>query len=418
MMSASKFFGREHLSRIADGLVVAVTVSLPWSTSATGILIVLWLLAFIPTIDMTTLRRDVLTWAGGLPVLLWLLAVLGMLWADVTWSERFGGVDGFNRLLVVPLLLAQFRRSEHGRLVLIGFFASVLSVLLLSWFLVLIPGLPWRGSEFGVPVKDYILQGEDFLICAFVLFKLACDDGRARRWRLAAGHVALAVLFLANIAFVATGRTTLLVAPVLALLLGWRQFRWKGLVGATLLGCIVGATVSLESPYLRARLNTSMIDLHAYLASDALNSTGLHLEFLKKSLSFVETAPIIGHGTGSILEQFRDVAVGQTGASSVASVNPHNQILAVAIQLGLIGAGLLIAMWAAHVALFSGQGLVPWVGLVVVVQNVVSSQFNSHLFDFTQGWFYVFGVGVIGGMVQRAKSSQAEAVQPFAPAIR
>ena len=23
--------------------------------------------------------------------------------------------------------------------------------------------------------------------------------------------------------------------------------------------------------------------------------------------------------------------------------------------------------------------------------------FNSHLFDFTEGWFYVFGVGAIGG---------------------
>jgi hypothetical protein len=411
LMPVPEFFGRKRLSYIADGLVVAVAVSLPWSTSATSILIALWLLAFIPTIDMATLRREVQTWEGGLPVLLWLLALVGMLWADVTWSERFKGLDGFNRLLVLPLLLAQFRRSEHGNRVLIGFFISVLGVLLLSWFLVLIPGLPWRGKEFaGVPVKDYVLQSEAFLICAFVLFDLACDNGRARRWRRAAGLVALGVLFLANIAFVATGRTTLLVAPVLALLVGWRQFRWKGLVSATLLGCILSATVSLGSPYLRARLSTSMSELHAYLTSDARNSTGLHLEFLKKSLSFVETAPVIGHGTGSIPEQFREAAVGETGASSVVSVNPHNQILAVATQLGLIGAGLLIAMWASHVALFSGPAMVARIGLIVVVQNVIASQFNSHLFDFTQGWLYVFGVGVMGGMVPRVQSSQAEAV--------
>jgi O-antigen ligase len=415
-MPVPEFFGRKRLSHIADGLVVAVAVSLPWSTSATGILIVLWLLAFIPTIDMATLRREVLTLAGGLPVLLWLLAVVGMLWADATWSERFKGLDGFNRLLALPLLLAQFRRSEHGRRVLIGFFTSVLGVLLLSWFLVLIPGLPWRGKEFaGVPVKDYVLQSENFLICALVLLDLACDDGRARRWRAVAGLVALGVLFLANIAFVATGRTTLLVAPVLVLLVGWRQFRWKGLVGATLLGCILAAAVSLGSPYLRARLSTSMSELRAYLASDAPNSTGLHLEFLKKSLLFVQTAPIIGHGTGSIPGQFREAAVGQTGAASVASVNPHNQILAVATQLGLIGAGLLIAMWAAHVALFSGPAMVARLGLIVVVQNVVASQFNSHLFDFTQGWLYVFGVGVIGGTVLRVQSSQAQAVQVFKP---
>jgi hypothetical protein len=37
------------------------------------------------------------------------------------------------------------------------------------------------------------------------------------------------------------------------------------------------------------------------------------------------------------------------------------------------------------------------------VQNIVSSLFNSHLFDFTSGWLYVFGVGVLGGMVLRQK---------------
>jgi O-antigen ligase len=393
------------LERFADWLVVGVAVALPWSTTATGILVVAWLAAVLPTMDAATLRRELATAAGGLPVLFWALAALGMLWADVSWSERFAGLGGFDRLLAVPLLLAQFRRSGQGRPVLIGFFASVLGVLLLSWFLVLTPGLPWRGKELGVPVKDYIIQSGNFLICAFVLFDLACDEGRARRWRCAAGLVALAGLFLANIAFVVTGRSTLLVVPALALLLGWRQFRWKGLVGAALLGCIAGAAVSFESPYLRERLNTSRVDLQAYLAGNAPNSTGLHLEFLRKSLSFVETAPIFGHGTGSIREQFREAVVTQAGASSVESVNPHNQILAVAIQLGLVGAALLAAMWLAHLMLFRGGGLNAWIGMIIVVQNVLTSLFNSHLFDFSQGWLYVFGVGVAGGIALRNRDS-------------
>ena len=60
-----------------------------------------------------------------------------------------------------------------------------------------------------------------------------------RRWRSALGLVALAFLFLADIFFVVTSRTALLVAPVLLLLLGWREFRWKGLVGAVLVGVVV-----------------------------------------------------------------------------------------------------------------------------------------------------------------------------------
>jgi hypothetical protein len=80
-------------------------------------------------------------------------------------------------------------------------------------------------------------------------------------------------------------------------------------------------------------------------------------------------------------------------------VNPHNQIFAVAIQIGLLGAFVLVAMWMAHFMLFRGGGPAAWIGIVVVIENVVSSAVNSHLFDFSQGWLYVFGVGVAGGMI-------------------
>lgn len=96
------------------------------------------------------------------------------------------------------------------------------------------------------------------------------------------------------------------------------------------------------------------------------------------------------------LEQF---VVGRNGMAAEVSVNPHNQILAVGIQLGFVGIALLLAMWLSHLALFRSPGLAGWVGLVVVIQNVVGSQFNSHLFDFTHGWLYVVGVGIAGGVV-------------------
>jgi O-antigen ligase len=395
---------RQAVQQLADWLAVAVAVSLPWSTTATGILIALWLIAALPTLELGALRRAIESWAGGLPVLLWLLAALGLLWADVSWSERLGGFDSFHRLLVIPVLLAQFRRSPSGMRVLVGFLASVLVLLLVSWLLVLFPALPWRASQFGVPVKDYILQSEEFLICAFALLGIALDQARERRWRLVAGLFAVSVAFLADIAFVATGRTALLVVPVLVLLLGYRHFRWRGLVGAVLVFGVLGGAAVAESPYLRARLATSFSEWRAWETRDAESSTGLHLEFLKKSVSFVRTAPLLGHGTGSIGEQFRNAAAGQSGAASVVSVNPHNQVLAVAIQLGLVGAAVLLAMWGAHLALFRGGSLIAWIGLVVVVQNVVSCLFNSHLFDFTQGWLYVFGVGVTGGMALRERA--------------
>jgi O-antigen ligase len=402
---------RRGLEQLADWLAVSVAVSIPWSTSATGILIVLWLLAVLPTLDVAAVRRELATAAGGLPVLLWALAALGLLWADVGWRERLGGFESFQRFLVLPLLLAQFRRSELGFRVLFGFFLSVSAVLLFSWALVLFPSLPWRSSEHGVPVKDYILQSTEFLMCAVVLLTLAIEGGRAGRWRPVAWLVALAVLFLANIAFVATGRTTLLVAPVLVVLLGWREFGLKGALAAAILFGVIGAGVAVESPYLYERLKRSIEETEAPQTGMQSNSTHQHLELIKRSVSFVLAAPIIGHGTGSIPEQYRNAAVGDEPRSLA---NPHNQILAVAVQLGLVGAAVLVAMWVAHFMLFFGPGLNAWIGMIIVTQNVVSSLFNSHLFDFTQGWLYVFGVGVAGGTAlrERARRSGSHETDP------
>jgi O-antigen ligase len=89
--------------------------------------------------------------------------------------------------------------------------------------------------------------------------------------------------------------------------------------------------------------------------------------------------------------------------------NPHNQTLNVAIQWGAVGIVLLYAMWWFHLLLFRGDGLVAWIGLLVVVQNIFTSLFNSHLFDFHEGWMYVLGVGIAGGTTFKKKSSDDDA---------
>ena len=419
MTLQAKTLDREMLAQAADYLAVGVAVSLPWPTSASGILIALWLLATLPTLEWAPAKRKIAIFAGGLPVALWLFAAVGMLWADVSWSARLEGLGGYHRLLAIPLLLAQFRRSQRGGYVFYGFLASATCLLAASWATALIPGLAVAGKPPGVPVKDYVLQSEIFLLCAIALFAVACDIWRGHDRRLAAVLFVLAALFVVNIAFVITSRTVLLVAPFLAVVLGWRQLRRKGILVAMLAGIAVAAGLWLASAHLRERMLDSAHELRAYFTSTDISSTALHLEFLRESMRILETAPVIGHGTGSIGEEFRRATAGQTGVSSVATVNPHNQILAVGIELGLVGVAVLLAMWAAHVMLFRDRGIASFIGGIVVVQNVISCFFNSHLFDFGQGWLYVFGVGVAGGMVLRERSrvSARYAPLPGAPGL-
>jgi O-antigen ligase len=398
-----------RFTRLADGLVVAVAVSLPWSTSATGILVVLWLLAVIPTLDWPSLRRELATPAGALPVLLVALGLLGMLWADVPLRERWDGVESFFKLLAIPLLFVQFRRSDRGEWVLGGYAISCVVLLLLSLVLVLWPNMPFYfPKEYGVPVKNAASQSGVFTTCIFGLLFLAYEAVIRRRWLWLLGFVAVILAMLADILFVATGRTALVVILVLLVLFAIKQLNPRGILILLAAAVALGAVAWSSSPYLRVRTETIWTDLQTYEATDARNSSGERAEFAKKSIAFIREAPIIGHGTGTIQAQFTKAAAGQTGAAGVAAANPHNQTFAVAIQLGAVGALVLWAMWIAHLWLFRSGGLAEWIGFVVVVQNVVGSLFNSHLFDFLQGWVYVVGVGVAGGMALRHRSADKQ----------
>lgn len=44
----------------------------------------------------------------------------------------------------------------------------------------------------------------------------------------------------------------------------------------------------------------------------------------------------------------------------------------------------------------------------MVVQNIFTSLFNSHIFDFHEGWMYVLGVRVGGGILLRASARRNE----------
>jgi O-antigen ligase len=406
MIQSASFgpFDRSFLVRLADLAAIAVAAALPWSTSAVGIAIAVWLVVLLPTLSAASVKRELATAAGGLPVVLWCLGVIGMLWADVSWHDRFAGLDSFHRLLAIPLLLTQFRHSENGIWVILGFFISSITVLLASYMFVLV--LSHSGyPNYGVPVHDTIFQGSLFLICGFgALGYAALAPGRQARHRPSV-IFATGALFLINFAFAAVSRIALALAPLLLLLLGWRLFRWNGILLAALLAVIAGSAMWFASPILRDRVAQTVAETLEYRETNKATSIGEHTAFLKESLAIIGAAPIIGHGTGSTPEEFRRITAGKTGVSALPTVNPHNQTFAVAIQLGLVGGIVLWAMWIAHLALFTGQSTVAWLGLVAVVENILSSTVHSHLFDFNNGWLYVFATGVLGGTVLNERAN-------------
>src|SRR5258705_5349380 len=85
-----------------DVVAAMIAASLPWSTSATSILVVLWMIVLAPTIDWETFVRDLAHPALALPAMFVALAVLGTLWADGPWAARLHGIKPLAKLLLIP----------------------------------------------------------------------------------------------------------------------------------------------------------------------------------------------------------------------------------------------------------------------------------------------------------------------------
>jgi hypothetical protein len=395
--------------RTVDLLAVLVAALLPWSTSGVAIFMVLWFVALIPTLDIRALLGSLKRPACALPIAFFALAVVGTLWADSAWPARLHGINPVAKLLAIPFLLYHFERSQRGMWVFAAFLVSCAMLMVLSWVVAVIPFTPTSKLTPGVPVKNYIDQSQEFALCMIGLALPALTYFRQLRFALAGCCVALMVGFFANMMFVVSARTALVYLPVLLALFAALHLSGRATVilfAATILAAMV---VWFSSPYLRGRVEAVAEEYH-YYEQNVVRSTGQRLEYWTKSLKFFGRNPVFGNGTGSTKELFEQDAVGQTGLAAEVIGNPHNQTLNVAVQWGLLGCVVLYAMWLSHLMLFGGTSFPVWVGLLVVVQNIMSSLLNSHLFDFHEGWMYVLGVGVAGGMVlQRRFRAQADA---------
>jgi O-antigen ligase len=387
-------------ARTADVVAVLIALALPWSTSLVGIFGVVWVIAVAPTFDPAAFAASLKRPISALPIALFALAAVGTLWSDAQWGARLYAISPTAKLLVLPILLYRYQRSTRGMWVLTAFLISCALLMAASWIVAFDPGLslkPKPEAERGIFVKNYIDQSQEFVLCAVALaypIVILLRDGKTLRAVLL---TVLALSFVVNMAFVIVSRTALVTMPILLAVFAILHLKWRSIA---IIGCamvVLAALAWMASPQLRRTIGSFATQYQSYKQQNAPSSMGMRLEFWRKSLEFFAEAPVFGHGTGSTRGLFEQAAVGQTGAAAEIIGNPHNQTLNVAVQWGVIGIVVLYAMWLAHLVLFRGEGLIAWIGLLVVTQNIFTSLFNSHLFDFHEGWMYVLGVGVAGG---------------------
>jgi O-antigen ligase len=293
----------------------------------------------------------------------------------------------------------------------------------------------------GIFVKNYIDQGQEFTFCAVALAYPVVQLLRAGKIWQAVALCAVSLSLIANMLLVVVSRTALVTLPILFAGFGLLHLRLRanllmlaaaiavGLVAwlvpfGTIWSSVVPNVCAahpllkpemsaarqemLTSPSIEWTLKTFSRDYDLYEQEQVPTSFGERSTYWKYALKFIVDAPLVGHGTGSAKVLYEQASHEPDWAKGVRVFpNPHNQTLNVAIQWGALGVIVLYAMWLVHLLMFRGGGFANWVGLLVVVQNVLTSVFNSHIFDFHEGWMYVLGVGVAGGMVLRSKAAEA-----------
>ena len=276
-----------------DIFMILIALSLPWSTSLVAIFAVAALVTMAPLFDAKAFLQSLKRPVSVLPVALFALAFVGTLWSDAPWGARLYAVGPTAKLLMLPVLFYHFERSTRGVQVFIAFLVSCILLMAMSWLVAFDPRLALKSfAAYGVPVKNYIDQSQEFTLCAVVLAYPVIALLRAGRIvACVAALSAIALSFVVNMAFVVVSRTALVTMPVMLAVFALLHLRWRTNRHCIMRWWRLAGLAWVASPQLRWTTETFVRDYELYKEQNVPTSMGLRLEYWQKSLRLFAEAP-------------------------------------------------------------------------------------------------------------------------------
>ncbi|MBT6449788.1 MAG: O-antigen ligase family protein [Verrucomicrobiales bacterium] len=218
------------------------------------------------------------------------------------------------------------------------------------------------------------------------------------------GILALLALVLANLFFLVDSSTGVVLVLSLGLLFGLQTMRRAKL--AVMAGGLIAVVVFAfaVSPMFRTATQEDVKAVKEMLnGKTTFTPTGERLQFYRNSLTLFSQAPVLGHGTGRFHEKYAEHVA---GTKQVVTSNPHNEYLMVAVQSGLVGLGVLVALlWALWRAAFRWEGMDRWLAQGMAVWLSVGCCFNSFILDSREGMLFALLAGVYGAAPTAKKES-------------
>jgi len=117
---------------------------------------------------------------------------------------------------------------------------------------------------------------------------------------------------------------------------------------------VVGIGVMSQQPQVQKRLDRTEASIEKYMKGNSHTSLGARLDMFKAAWILIKERPIFGHGLNSYRENATEIRLATPGMNSHVGKwsNPHNEILQVMVEKGVIGLFTLVAIFVSCVYLF------------------------------------------------------------------
>lgn len=403
---------------VARWSAIGLGFSIPIATAIDNVLaatlLLGWLVAGRYRESLQALRANPV---AQLTLALYALLLLGALHGVAPVSDRLSALGKYKDLVYVAIFLPLFRDELTKRRALVGFGAAMLLTLALSY------AISWGAPvDFAPPestpdnpmvFKLHITQNV-LMAFAALLFATAAryQRGTKLRWCFAV----LSLLAIYNVLFMVQGRTGHLVLGVLLVFYFADWLGWKGFAFGLLISSLLAVLAFHDSQAFRDRALKAHAEYQFWQSGGEINdagggedSVGIRMRWYETGTEIVAERPLIGVGTGGFRHAY--AAKRSDDAGGVART-PHNEYLALAIQLGLSGALFLLYLFYRQWRL---ARFLPDVGEQALARGLILTMatgcvFNSLLLDHTEGLLFAWLSALLFARLPDRKAQDAALV--------
>lgn len=397
----------------------AVSVSLPMAwISLAKLLVLLAGLGYLGA-DRVRGRRDAALGALWTPRILIAISVAfgaSLLWTSADMPSALNTLVKHIKLVEIALLAVLVRSVAEARIGLIAYAVGQGFLLLSSWLLFVGVPIPWQaGSAIKYEVfSTYLDQSLMFATSAGVFWYLRGE----RLWPRWVG-IGLAVLALVNTLLLLEGRSGYLVAlTTIALAVMWTLPRRLRLAALVVTPVVLLTGLTLGSATVHERVTKIFQESQNFAQTQHVaegDSSGWRLNAWMRSVQALQEKPLLGYGVGSWALEVKRIQ--GSNADAIFGVgnhsNPHEEYLLWAVELGVGGALLLLALFLCM--LRDAMRFTPEVQhalIGVVAATAVACLFNSALYDDLMGDYFCVSLGLLMAMGVRSMSSPNDPTTP------